>query len=255
MDENSRIRRIEVIVRKGDQSVARFILAPGEYVVGRNGECDILIDCPDVSDRHARLTVKEREIFYEDLGSSNGSFVENVPVQAVLSIRPPRVVRLGTALLQIGFEAGGGPPSKPEAMVLEKISRNEALKKARNYQIGDMVARGGMGAVMAAKDLNLRRTVAMKRMLSGKVFSHESRLRFVREAEVLGMLEHPNIVPIHELGIDDQGEPFYTMKFVKGCTLHHILSEIKAGKGETIDRYSLSQLRLFQNSDLLRDFN
>ncbi len=114
--------------------------------------------------------------------------------------------------------------------------------KPSKYQVQELIAKGGMGAVYRAEDASLERTVALKVVLNDKRASRDSLARFTQEAKVLARLEHPNIVPIHELGIDDQGEAFYTMKFVKGCTLHHILSEIKAGKGGTIDRYPLSQL-------------
>ncbi len=234
--------QFEIIVRKGGQLVARRVLPPGHYTVGRSAECDIRIDCPDVSHMHARLVVTEDDVQFEDLGSSNGSFIESTPIQVLRSLRPPQAVRLGTASLEIGFAGKIGSPAQPASTLPEAVSRSEALRTARNYQMGELVAHGGMGAVMVAKDLNLRRTVAMKRMLTGRTPSEESRQRFIREAEVLGMLEHPNIVPIHELGIDAQGEPFYTMKFVKGATLQRILVQIQEGHSEIIARYPLPQL-------------
>jgi len=110
------------------------------------------------------------------------------------------------------------------------------------YIVGNAVAHGGMGAILHARDLNLRRTVAMKVILPEKETSEQHRLRFVQEAQLTAQLEHPNIVPVHELGNDEQGKSFYTMKFVKGITLHDVLEKIKAGDAETIAVFSLAHL-------------
>ena len=52
--------------------------------------------------------------------------------------------------------------------------------------------------------------------------------RFIAEAKVTGQLEHPNIVPVHELGVDENGQPFYTMKMVQGITLKKVLDQMAA---------------------------
>lgn len=67
-------------------------------------------------------------------------------------------------------------------------------------------------------------------------------LRFIEEAQVTAQLEHPNIVPVHELGLDAQGRPFYTMKRVAGTTLKDVLERLKAGDAAAIARYSLATL-------------
>lgn len=65
------------------------------------------------------------------------------------------------------------------------------------------MARGGMGVVLMARDREIRREIAMKVMLSSD--DESRRVRFVEEALVTGQLEHPNIVPVHELGVDSGG--------------------------------------------------
>jgi len=110
------------------------------------------------------------------------------------------------------------------------------------YQIGEMVGRGGMGAVVAAVDLNLARSVALKTVVAEKQASKEHLVRFRQEARLTGQLEHPNIVPVHELGEDDAGRVFYTMKLVKGITLHEVLESIKRGERDMIADYPLSRL-------------
>jgi eukaryotic-like serine/threonine-protein kinase len=92
------------------------------------------------------------------------------------------------------------------------------------------LASGGMGDVMEVRDHSLKRNIAMKVMREDTHGSVSARQRFRREATVLARLEHPNIVPVHEQGVDAEGRPFYTMKLVKGRTLREILDGLKTGK-------------------------
>jgi serine/threonine protein kinase len=80
-------------------------------------------------------------------------------------------------------------------------------------------ARGGIGVVYVAMDSELRREVALKQIQLRHADDPASRARFLVEAEVTGMLEHPGIVPVYGLGTNDQGRPFYAMRFVRGQTL------------------------------------
>ncbi len=115
-------------------------------------------------------------------------------------------------------------------------------ERGKKYEVGGIFAKGGMGAILNAKDLNVRRTVAMKVMLSDEEADNTDILRFIEEAQVTGQLEHPNIVPVHELGVDASGNAFYTMKKIKGITLQRIVQDIRKGKPETIKQYPLNRL-------------
>ena len=66
--------------------------------------------------------------------------------------------------------------------------------------------------------------------------------RFTQEAKVTGQLEHPNIVPIHELGVDDQGCPYYTMKLVHGVTLKDVLDRLARREPAALAAYPLTTL-------------
>lgn len=81
------------------------------------------------------------------------------------------------------------------------------------------IGRGGMATVYHVVDRNLLRHSAMK-VLAPELAQQESyRLRFLEEAQIGGQLDHPNIVPVHELGVDDDGALYFTMKRVVGETL------------------------------------
>ena len=94
-----------------------------------------------------------------------------------------------------------------------------------------------MGAVLLARDKAIQRELAVKVMRPQIADSEEHRLRFLEEAQVTGQLEHPNIVPIHDLGKDADGNLYFTMKLVKGKSLGEILkaqrsSALQSGESE-----------------------
>ena len=91
------------------------------------------------------------------------------------------------------------------------------------YRIGALIGRGGMGEVVAAHDEEIGRDVAIKRMLRATP-SAEAVSRFLREARIQARLEHPAIVPVHDLGHDASGQPFFTMKKLVGVTLAEMLA-------------------------------
>ena len=87
-----------------------------------------------------------------------------------------------------------------------------------HYRLLQRVARGGMGVVYAAEDVRLGRRVALK-VLDVPDATGELEERLVREARVLAQLEHPGIVPVHDVGKLSDGRVFYAMKFVEGRQL------------------------------------
>jgi eukaryotic-like serine/threonine-protein kinase len=92
------------------------------------------------------------------------------------------------------------------------------------YQLAGEIARGGMGAVLRGRDVELGRELAIKVLLEQYVDRPDIARRFIEEAQIGGQLQHPGIVPVYDIG--NFGErPFFTMKLVKGRTLAAILSE------------------------------
>jgi serine/threonine protein kinase len=88
------------------------------------------------------------------------------------------------------------------------------------------IGEGGLGSVWLARDEKLKRNVAIKEMNLDALQSEKAWLRFSREAEITGHLEHPNVVPLYQYGTDPQsGEPFYAMRFVGKRTLADAIEE------------------------------
>jgi tetratricopeptide (TPR) repeat protein/tRNA A-37 threonylcarbamoyl transferase component Bud32 len=87
-----------------------------------------------------------------------------------------------------------------------------------DYDLLQMIARGGMGAVYKARHRPLNRLVALKMITAGRFASAAERQRFRNEAEAVAGLDHPNIVPVYEVG-EVEGQPFFAMKLVEGGSL------------------------------------
>jgi serine/threonine-protein kinase len=92
------------------------------------------------------------------------------------------------------------------------------LPRIPGYQLEAVVGRGGMGIVYKARHLRLNRPVALKMLLSGAYAGLEERERFLREAEAVAGLRHPNLVQVHDVG-DHDGRPYFTMEYVEGGSL------------------------------------
>ena len=92
------------------------------------------------------------------------------------------------------------------------------------YELQGEVARGGMGVVYRARDLQLERDVALK-VIAVEAADADTAARLRREAKILARLEHPGIVPVHDVGELPDGRVFYAMKLVSGKRLDELLRE------------------------------
>ncbi|HEY6460162.1 MAG TPA: protein kinase [Polyangiaceae bacterium] len=124
------------------------------------------------------------------------------------------------------------PASGTSRLTAERIA-SEKIPTPAHLLLGNELARGGMGHVHPAVDRNLLRSVALKRLdkdIATKAFYRDA---FIAEAQITGQLEHPNIVPAHELAVDPNGIPYFTMKLVQGDSFHAWLKKHPVG---TVDR-------------------
>jgi serine/threonine protein kinase len=117
------------------------------------------------------------------------------------------------------------------------------------YEANKLLGRGGMGEVKLALDHDIGRKVAVKRLLDED--NPHAVARFIDEVRTVGSLEHPNIVPIHDVGVDEDGSLFFVMKYVDGETLASIIKKLQAGDRDYHARYTF-EARLDVFTGLLR---
>jgi serine/threonine-protein kinase len=131
--------------------------------------------------------------------------------------------------------AGTGVETESPPTVPDGVGRPAATPlqmDASRYKLGDLLGQGGMGEVLSARDERIGREVAVKRIRSNDPGAEEL-ARFVREALVQGRLEHPAVVPVHDLGVDREGRPFFVMKRLAGTVMSDTLKTAEAGDPAT----------------------
>src|SRR5262249_17481239 len=149
-----------------------------------------------------------------------------------------------SGLWRLGRIRSRGAPSAARRIAMTWLS-DDVVERLRDvadwpvpsgdrYEIVEPLARGGMGTVYRAPDPQLHRDVALK-VLSATAVDDESPARLRQEARVLARLEHPGVVPIHDVGVLDDGRLFYVMKLVQGLRLDE----------HAADRSVADRLRLF----------
>ncbi len=120
-----------------------------------------------------------------------------------------------------------GSPSSPALCIrtlrVEPADGTEGAAAA-DYEVLEPIGSGGMGTVHSGRQRSLDRPVALK-ILDTRRSTPEDRAQFLNEASAMGRLEHPNIVPIHELGEDASGRLFYAMKLVRGVPWNRCLGD------------------------------
>ena len=122
-------------------------------------------------------------------------------------------------LLSAGLEPEGEMSREAFERILAEDNVADSEWRLGHYEILEEIGRGGMGVIYRARQQHSRRIVAVKRILAHQVTSHETLVRFRREAEAVAGLDHPNILPIYEVSESEDGLPFFSMKYATGGSL------------------------------------
>ena len=122
-------------------------------------------------------------------------------------------------LLREGLEAKGEASREAFESVLVEANVTDTQWRLGHYEILEEIGRGGMGVIYRARQQHSRRIVAVKRILAHEANSHDALVRFRREAEAVASLDHPNILPIHEISESEEGLPYFSMKYAERGSL------------------------------------
>jgi hypothetical protein len=124
-------------------------------------------------------------------------------------------------------------------------SADESMLVDGRYEKQTVLGAGGMGAIWTAFDSRTRRTVAFKEIKTDKVTHQQYVSRFVNEAQITAQLEHPGIVPVHDVGWQPDGSPYYVMQLVSDETLARRIRKFHKLKVGHADR-NLESTRLLR---------
>ena len=139
----------EIVFTKDGAEIHRMIVTPGDYVIGRETGCEIVVPADGVSRRHAKLIVNFDHALIEDLGSSNGTYVADRKIAENTRLFPNQVIRFGAVTMlvkRLKFEQEPDSMSPHSAAVKRHLPPD--FLRDRKYDIGGIIARGGMGAIV-----------------------------------------------------------------------------------------------------------
>ena len=142
----------------------------------------------------------------------------------------PKVIQKWSRLKKLELELDRWFPNDDNG--LASYNPIDQLPDIPGYEVLCELGRGGMGVVFKARNIRLKRHVAIKTMLTGLYSTQAERLRFHREAQSFAAIDHPNIVRLFEFG-DIQGDPYFAMELVEGMTLQQQISQSKMSPRES----------------------
>lgn len=133
----------------------------------------------------------------------------------------------------------GGPARSTVLPRVDWVGPHPQVNPTQRHRFEELglLGEGGMGEVVLVQDHDIERKVALKRLPEncdlGRV------LRFVEEIRTVGQLEHPNIVPVHDVGVDSAGRYYFVMKHLHGETLESIIGRLRSGDAAAHQRFTM----------------
>jgi serine/threonine-protein kinase len=145
------------------------------------------------------------------------------------------------------LHAPPGQPQEPRVVVGDAAGLATGYRAKDRYAISGEIGRGGGGQVVRAYDRDSGRTVAMKvlnppRGGAEPLLASQAVLRFWAEAQIASQLEHPNIMPVYDIGSLQDGRPYYTMKEIRGGSLREVVQRLEQGNEFDVRDYPLQRL-------------
>jgi serine/threonine-protein kinase len=133
-------------------------------------------------------------------------------------------------------------------LVYASGNASSEVSTTSHYKILQSYARGGLGEILVASDLQIGRKVAIKVIQAGIGKDEHRQQRFLREASITAQLEHPGIVPVHGIGCDEYGSPCYAMRLVEGETLSESIARYHRNRDQhAVGKQNLALRKLLQH--------
>lgn len=202
-----------LIIEKGERKGETITLRKGcSILFGRDKTADLRVNDPLISRAHFRCKEHNGSFYVKDLKSSNGTYVNDVPIDA-MKLKDGDRIQAGETCMT--FLAGDS--KEMEELVGKTIG---------GYRILERIGRGGMGTVYRAMQLSLNREVALKVLSPGLVKDTTFISLFKKEAQAAGQLNHPNIVQVYDVG--QEGDLyFYSMEFIAEGSVQNLIKNEK----------------------------
>ncbi len=210
------------------RSTHEFIAHVGEHGLPHNGPSNISL--ADVL-----LTMQPDDSPPVALDDTQDAAAPNDLRGSVLSQSDPGLHRVSA---QVNSSGSHSPHNSTIRPLRGRVARER-------YMLGRELGRGGGGRVLRAFDRDLGRTVAMKiltRPDDAAPLTNQNLQRFIAEAQTTGQLEHPNIIPVYDMGMLGDGQLYYTMKEVRRHSLREVLQAMARGDELIIEEYTLPRL-------------
>ena len=226
-----------------DAEVARVLdLYLAGIEAGHSAEPGRLIaDHPAIAGQ-LRLCLRVMNLADRMVGASGSGSGMRQPVSRLASTVLPQAQSVLSTL-------GPGAGSPPHVQLRDVFNESEPIIKPRSdempvqdgatigrFQLQGEIARGGMGAILKGRDVDLGRELAIKVLLEGHQGDTQVVQRFIEEAQIGGQLQHPGVVPVYEMGAFPDRRPYFAMKLVKGRTLASLLHE-RTGPEQDVPRF------------------
>lgn len=202
----------KLLVEKGPLKGQSVLLkSAAQMVVGREPSCSMVIGDTNISRKHCEFALRGGVWFVKDLGSRNGTYVNGKRIQSEIKLSMGDRLQVGETLL---------------SFLDEKEGKNEGGligQRIGGYRILERLGRGGMGTVYKANQIALNREIALK-VLSPDLISEDIfKNLFIQEARAAAALNHPNIVQVHDVGVE-AGLYYFSMEFMPNGSLHDLLT-------------------------------
>ncbi len=201
----------KLLVEKGPNKGQSLVLSgAGPHFIGREPTCSFVLNDSNVSRKHAELVARSGTWAVKDLGSRNGTYLNGRKLTAESLLQVGDRLQTGEILISFLDEREG------------KDQGGLIGTRVGGYRIIERLGRGGMGTVYKANQIALNREVALKVLSPDLIQEEVFRNLFIAEARTAASFNHPNIVQIHDVGVE-VGMHYFSMELMQNGSVHELL--------------------------------